>query len=221
MRKINLVTIKTRRLSEIFQSLDIKFAWVNHKFEEVSVPGKCRDFLGDCLWSKKTGNTAAIYGFVYDYKDKPFDDCRFSLKFPNDSARENFINNIYYLHDKEKQAGVKLSKVYKTQNKDTLVIEGSNHWINSTWKISLYTFYIKVMSYPTPSDVKSPENSYIEYLKDGKEEILLSKIKRLRTEYIPNNMGDAHNYMGFVSLIQGNAWCLETNKNKQLVFGAA
>lgn len=219
MKKINLIKIKVKSLSELFQSLDIKFAWVNHKFEEVSTPAKCRDFLGDCIWSKKTGKKAFIYDFVYNYKTSPFDDCRFSLKFPDEFSKTNFIKNLPYLYKREKQAGVKLSKIFETQEKNTLVIEGSNTWINATWKISLYTFYLKVMSYDNAANVLSPENGYIKHLTGGKETVLLSKIRYLRKEYIPSDISSAHNYMGFVSLIKGTDYCNEAVLNHKLVFG--
>src|SRR5512139_1741402 len=164
MKSIKLTKIKTKRLAEIFQSLDIKFAFVNKKFEEVSLPAKCRDFLGDCIWSRKTGKEANIYSFVYDYKTTPFDDCRFSLKFPTGESYNNFIANLPMLHEKEKKAGVKLSKIFMTDDKTTLVIVGSNYWIKDSWKVSLYTFYLKLMSYKSISVVQSPENSYISYL---------------------------------------------------------
>lgn len=217
MKKINLVKHSGLNLAEIFQSLDIKFAFVNRKYEEVSAPAKCRDFLGDCIFSRKTKQKVGIWGFKYDYKDTPYDDCRFSLKFPTTESKDNFIANLSYLHTKEKQAGVKLSKVYETQLDNTLVIEGSNWWISTIWKVSLYTFYLKVMSYKTPQEVKSPENDYIKYLTQEKENKMLSKIKT-KVEYLPTNTNSAHNYMGFVSLIQGKD-CNETTINHKFVFG--
>lgn len=221
MKKIKLVKTEVKSLSEIFQTLDIKFAWVNKKFEEVSTPAKCRDFLGDCIWSKKTGKASSIYGFKYNYKESPFDGCRFSLKFPDDTSKANFIKNLSYLHEREKQAGVKLTKVFETQELNTLVIKGSNTWANATWKISLYTFYLKVMSYASPEHVKDPESGYIGYLSNGKEATLLSKVKRLKKEHIPSDIGSAHNYMGFVSLIKGINYCDEIVLNHKLVFGKA
>lgn len=219
MKKVKLTKIKISSLSEIFQSLDIKFSWVNKNFEQVSTPAKCRDFLGDCLWSKKKGKVASIYGFFYDYKKTPFDDCRLSLTFPDNNSKDNFLKNISYLHQREKQAGVKLSRVFETQDKSTLIIEGSNCWITSAWKISLYTFYLKVISYEDISKVKDPESVYIKSLSKEREDTLLSKVRHSRFEHTPDSISDAHNYMGFLSVIRGSDYCSETVLNHKLIFG--
>lgn len=219
MKKINLVKHKGMSLAEIFQSLDIKFAYVNKDFVEVSAPAKCRDFLGDCVYSRKTKQPVSIYGFKYEYSVTPYDDCRFSLKFPDESSRSNFIANLSYLHEKEKQAGVKLSKIYETQEKNTLVIEGSNHWISSVWKVSFYTFYLKVMSYKTPSDVQSPEDEYIGYLTPTIESTMLGAVKKLRKEVLPTDTDVAHNHMGFLSVLKGKSYVAVYNHN--LIFGKA
>ena len=201
MKKITLVKHKGLNLAEIFQSLDIKFAFVNKNGEQVSAPGKCRDFLGDCIWSKKYNEKAYIYGFTYNYSETPYDDCRLSLKFPSTEAMTNFLVNLPYLHEKEKKAGVKRSVVYETQEKDTLVIAGSNWWINAVWKISLYTFYIKVMSYKTPQDCGDPENKYVKKLTPEIEDQMLSKIKKKSKQVLKTDIYVAHNNSGFVSLI--------------------
>lgn len=212
MKSVKLKKIAVKHLCEIFQSLDIKFAYVNKKMEEVSVPAKCRDFLGDCIFSRKAGKSVGVYGFNYDYSKQPFDDCRFSLKFPNHDSYTNFINNISFLHEREKQAGVKLSKIFTTDDKSTLVIEGSNYWVSAIWKVSLYTFYLKLISYKTPTEVESPENKYLEKLTPEKEAKLLSKVKNKKSEEFHHaDIYSVHNNYGFYSLLQG------TNPNTQLV----
>jgi hypothetical protein len=202
MKSIKLVKIKVSSLAEIFQSLDIKFAWVNKKYKEVSVPAKCRDFLGDCIYSKKSKNPVNIYGFRYNYKNTPFDDCRFSLLFPNSKSYNNLINNLPYLHEREKKAGVKLTKVYATDAELTLVVEGSNYWSSDIWKISLYTYYLKLISYTDPTKPKNPENTYAAKFTSDKEEKMLSGIKR-KTTIMPKDYHVAHNYFGFYSVLNG------------------
>lgn len=202
MKTVALKLIATKHLAEIFQSVDIKFSFVNKKMEQVTVPAKCRDFLGDCVFSRRYKKAVSIYGFSYNYTQKPFDDCRFSLKFPNKETMTNFINNINYLHEREKQAGVKLTEIFKTDQKNTLVVEGSNYWINSVWKISLYTFYLKLISYKTLADVESPENAYVTVLTPEKEAVMLSKIKGRKPDHFPNlNTYDVHNKHGFYSML--------------------
>lgn len=216
MKSIKLIKTKVKSLSEIFQAVDIKFAFVNKNFEEVSTPAKCRDFLGDCIWSRKKGKPVNIYGFSYNYKQTPYDDCRFSLKFPDEHSKTNFINNLSYLHEKEKKAGVKLSRVFSTQEKDTLVIEGSNYWIRSSWKISLYTFYLKVISYKDVTKLQSPEKGYMAQLTAEREATLLSKVKKV-DEVLADNIDTQHNYSGFVSAITGKYYVAVDNN--KLIFG--
>ena len=221
MKSIKLTNIKVNQLAEIFQSLDVKIAYVNKKYEEVSVPAKCRDFLGDVIVSKKVKEPMEIYGFKYDYKEKPFDDCRFSLKFPDNYSKENFIKNLPYLHEKEVQAKVKKSVIISTQHDNTLVIEGSNYWVSSVWKVSLYTLYLKVMGYPSPDKLEQPESSYIKHLTPEIETKMLSKVK-MKKEFYPQNTYHCHYDMGFVSVIKGKTSDVpETVMNHNLIFGAA
>ena len=42
MKTVDLKLIATTHLAEIFQSVDIKFSFVNKKMEQVTVPAKCR-----------------------------------------------------------------------------------------------------------------------------------------------------------------------------------
>lgn len=203
MKQVKLNKITVRSLSEIFQSLDIKFAYVNKKMEQVTVPAKCRDFLGDCIYSKKKKTSVSIYGFSYNYKDKPFDDCRLSLTFPDSNSYDNFINNINYLHEREKQAGVKLTEIFTTDDKSTLVIEGSNYWVSAVWKVSLYTFYLKLISYKSIDLAKSPEDKYIKKLTPQIESAMLTKVKTRKAEWYDQNTSTSniHNNYGFYSMI--------------------
>lgn len=216
MKSIKLIKTKTKPLAEIFQSLDIKFAWVNKKYEEVSTPCKCRDFLGDCIYSKQSGNKVNIYSFQYNYKDTPFDDCRFSLKFPDQQSYNNLIKNLPYLHEREKKAGVKLTKVFATDDKTTLVIEGSNHWRNDIWKISMYTYYIKLISFADPTKPGKPENTYAALLTPEKEDKMLAGIKR-SIKCMPSNYDYAHNYYGFYSVLKGLSCVLPISKKLGVV----
>src|SRR5674476_568253 len=114
---MNIKLFKVNSLCEIFQSIDVKFAFVNKKGTEVSCPAKCRDFLGDCLWSKATGKVVSIYSFLYSFKKKPYDidTLRLSLHFPNDETKELFIKNINNLNAIESIAMVWIKTlIYET-----------------------------------------------------------------------------------------------------------
>lgn len=195
--------IKVNNLAEIFQSIDIKFAFVNDKMEQVSVPAKCRDFLGDCLWSKATGKNVDIWSFIYNYKETPYSDSklRLSLKFPDMPTKEVFLSHIDYLHTKEKQAGTSLTKVFNTQEEDTLLIESSKYWQSAVWKISLFTYYLKVMSNVDMNNLTVPENTYAAAMSQAIEEKLLAKIKGRKVTF-SESLKTNHDYSGFYSLIK-------------------
>lgn len=188
-------------LSEIFQSVDIKFTYVDSKGQQVHMPCKCRDFLGDMIWSRKTGKKVSIYGMQYDYKKNPYDldVTRFSLKFPNPDVMKNFINNFAYLTDREKKYGIPESKLYTTDDSSTLVIEGDKVWQSNVWKISIYTFYIKLMGYKDITQPNQPEWNYANKY-NPLEEKFLSKIQ-LEDEDTLQDLDMAHNYSGFYSII--------------------
>jgi len=193
--------------AEIFQSLDIKFALVaetnKDTYTQQHLAIKCRDFLGDCLWSKKKKLRAQIYGFSYDFLEAPFDAnaLKLTLKFPNDISMKNFKDNISYLHNKEEQAGTKLSEVFPTDQENTLLVISDKIWQSSVWKISLITFYMKIASYKNTSLLEEPEDSYFEILSPKAEKTLLSKVLKKDNKW-HKEISYVHNYSGFVSLIK-------------------
>ena len=165
-------------LCEIFQSLDIKFSILNDKLEELIPKAKCRDFLGDCSWSRLTGNKVKLYGIEYSFNDKPYDTetLRLTLKFPNETTRETFLKNIDFVHTKERKAGTSLTQVFETQEKDTLMIEADKIWMTDQWRISLYTYYLKCLSYPDPNNPMGNESRYASKLIKKKEDGFLSVV---------------------------------------------
>lgn len=203
MEQVKLVKFKNpKNTNEIFQSLDIKFAFVNSSYEQISNPIKCRDFLGDCIWSKKTGNKARIYGFEFDYKDTPYDTevLRMSLTFPNGESQTNFVNNISKLHEREVKVGLSLTKIFTTQDKSILVIEADKTWQSSIWKVSLYTFYLKLISYKNVTELENPEDKYWTTL-EPKEDFILDRVY-VEEEHLFDEIYSAHNYSGFISCLK-------------------
>ena len=191
-------------LAEIFQSMDIKFAFVNKDYQQVHQPCKCRDFLGDMIWSRKTGQLVKIYGLAYDFAEHPYDTevTRFSLKFPNRDQLDNFIKNINYLHKREKAYKIpSLTKILETDKNLTIVIESDKVWQSHGWKLSLFTFYIKLMGYEDPLKPKSPESGYLTALTPEKEHEFLSNIF-LDVDDLHKELYYSHNYSGFYTAIQ-------------------
>jgi hypothetical protein len=124
------------------------------------------------------------------------------------------MNNLDKLHEKEKQAGVKKSVLFMTENPLIFIIKGDNRWMADTWKLSLWTFYLKLISYENEKVLASPEVHYYKYLTKEIEDSMLSKIADGKEIEIPaESLSNQHNYAGFVSLIK--------SREKEYSFGSA
>jgi len=195
--------------AEIFQSLDIKFAFVSkiddNSYKQLHLAVKCRDFLGDCIWSGITKQVASIWSFKFNASKTPLDTdkLRLSMKFPDKYSMECFINNFYTLDQKDLLAGTFLSKWYPTDQDNTIIVEADPLWQSEVWKISLYSYYLKVISYKSIEGLMEPENRYAAILTKPIEEKLLSKIKTMQ-EVLNTTMMQAHNDSGFVTIIKGS-----------------
>ena len=190
-------------LCEIFQSLNIKFSMVNNKGVQICAPHKCRDFLGDIIWSKKTGKKVSIYGFNYNHKTAPKDETvtRLSMKFPSLVTRKTFIKNMKVFNERLTSFGAEPCKIM-TAGTHTLVVEGDKCWQSVSWKMSFYTFYLKVMAYKSVDELKDPEDIYWEKLQKNPEvEALFWKNINNPYEYISGNIGEQHNNTGFFSIM--------------------
>lgn len=191
-------------LAEIFQSMDIKFAYVNDKYQRVHQPCKCRDFLGDMIWSRKKGQAIQIYGLSYNFAEHPYDTevTRFALNFPSSQSAENFKKNIGYIHAREKKYNVPtISKILDTTTPNVLIIESDKVWQSDGWKLSLYTFYIKLMSYDDVANPKSPESRYLKALTPEKEHQFLSHLFSDFPDSLHNELYYSHNYCGFFTAL--------------------
>jgi len=206
-------------LSEISQSMNIKFAFVtkidDNNYKQVMTEVKCRDFLGDLLYSREHSKPASIYGFNYDYKESPYDDdkLRLSLKFPVPAALEffkgNYEGNIRYAEHLSK---VEPSIIIETNIPNTVIIEADKAWQSEVWKLSLFTFYLKLISYQDLNNIKQPELSYYTTLKkSNKEDFLLSLINKDNKDKINIEIGCAHNDSGFISLINNRHYLSRKN----------
>lgn len=200
---------KSAHLAEIFQSVDIKFSFLKkdtaEEFSQITAPAKCRDFLGDVLWSKETGKSVVIYGFKYDYKADPFDEeaLQLSLTFPSQESLDAFKSHLDFIHEKEDTAGVSRTEVYETDDKGTLILVADPSWQKSPWRISLYTYYVKLASYPDMTKLESPEKDYAKVLTKEKESVLLANVKSTE-KYFHAAMYANHEEAGIVATIKGH-----------------
>jgi len=197
-------------LSEIFQSLDIKFSFINKDLEEITAPAKCRDFLCDVVYSRLENTPVQVYGFKYDFAKNPYDvdTLRLKVTFPSKLSKVTFTKNIKKLHDDERSAKVgQLTKVFDIKNDNlSILIEADKIWQETPWKLSLYSFYIKRYSYKDDKSLKEPENKYIKHLtKDDNESILLSRItdgviQKFTGTYI-HNIHDTNGFIHYITNI--------------------
>jgi len=199
---------KKLHLSEIFQSLDIKFSFLDKNYRQVTVPAKCRDFLGDCIFSRIKETPVNIYGFSYDYSESPYylDKTRLLLTFPSILVKNKFIRNLNTLHSLEEEAHLCLTKVYKVEGANlALIVEGDKNWQEDSWKISLYSFYLKKLSYSSDKCLLYPEKDYNKTLTTMNEGLLLKNIRRETSQYMCGDLMENHNYSGFVSILTGRS----------------
>lgn len=205
--KKKIVKRKTKAYNEIFQSIDLKFSFVTEKdgvYTELFSPVKCRDFLGDCIYSKHKKEEVCIYGFSFLFEETPFDEdkIKLSLTFPNTEAMENFKKNFFTQSLLEKQYKIAPSVWYETDHKETLVVEASKIWQSAIWKISLFTFYLKLLCYQTREQAKDPENEYLKALTPEKEEKLMKNIRKEKEIY-NHNIIRVHHDSGFYTILRG------------------
>lgn len=217
MKKLHL--FKQVNLAEIFQAVEVKLAFLNkvgREYTQAHATVQCRDFLGDCIWAESVGKRAFIYSFEFDptkqHLDK--DKVRLSLKFPDENTYNLFHTNFKSVQYKDSLAGVAISKLYKTNQPLTIIVEASKYWQSAQWKISLYTYYLKLACYPNFVATSKPEVDYQNELKIDYELKFLSKVKS-KFHFLHEDIYSAHNKSGFVSICKN----YNTYLNEKLLGG--
>jgi hypothetical protein len=153
MRVIKTVLNSGTKYYEIQQTAALRFAFVNKTDEttvrQVFAPVMCRDFLGDVLYSEREKRTAEIFGFKYDPNEKKIDRdvTRMSISFPSQEHLGFFKEHLFWLHQLEEANGLSLTKVIETDEKEILIVEGDTWWMGGIWRISAYTFFLRIMTY--------------------------------------------------------------------------
>lgn len=211
-------------LNEIFQSLDIKFAYVNKdkdgNFFQIHKEAKCRDFLGDVIWAKKTKNPVSIYGFRYAHAigfEKNEDNTILSIKFPEFESLQNFKRRLCTLHTQEKKYGIEKTQLFSTDDKLTLLVVADKDYQSTVWKMSWFTYQLKLLSYKSAKEIKAPETNYKKYLTTTNVKALWTSVKNAFNEELSNELHMAHNHSGFVSIIKSNG----AHTNYKEIFGGA
>lgn len=171
-----------QNLSEIYQSVEIKFALAGEDGDIVkqSHPWvKCRDFLHDALRSQITGTESYIYGFKFNPKIPSFPKISLNKTLLMVSQqtiddvkvfRENLSRALPFIHYYENLAGVAnstLKKIPLTFCKDkqdfkhVWLFEGSLFWIAAPYMISMLTLLLRLGGkLPKVTAVDDPEKIY-------------------------------------------------------------
>lgn len=147
---------------EIGQQKKVLFSFCNKKgnvLKQLFSPVLCRDFLSDVLVAEEWNKKVSRYAFVYNPARTKIDRDKTRLLLTiNDEDKNNLINNLDILHEIEHN-----NKLIRTEithvDDNTLLVEGSKVWLNSTFSLHLYTFLLKAISYEY-------EHNWFEELKD-------------------------------------------------------
>ena len=151
---------------EIFQSVEVRMAFINRRGHEIFYPVRCRDFLCDAILSKHTGKPVSVWGFKYSYEKTKFHPGWVSLHFPDAATFENFKKNW------------KLGKMYVINN-NTILVNAGSYWFTDPWKISWLTMRMKFACFIRYGSFSSPESRYYKEVK-GKEK-MLDKLAKAHT----------------------------------------
>lgn len=150
MKKLKFIAPRND-LNEIYQQIDLKFALVNIKSDEIKVLTnlvKCRDYLSDALVTTKTGVVLERqYGFRYEPSNTEMWDIsesiNFLLKIPSE-YEGIFKGNLFLLNDLEEWYGWDLTTVEHVKE-DYFLLTGDKRWTTSIFMISLYSFLLRTL----------------------------------------------------------------------------
>lgn len=220
---------------EISQLSKTNFTFLNKvgtkEYKELFYPVKCRDFLGDVLFSEKYKVPVLKYNFSYNPEESKIDRKSTLLGVPvgNEEIKKKILDNLYKLHEIEKKNGIKLTKVSSVS--DTyLIFAGSTFWQSRLWLISLYTNIIRGLehdinffNYLDPH-IKYDGYTELTYFSDlGKQklEFLLNNLRNIRAfsntihgyKKDVTDLTNIHNNTGFSSLFSGNNYYANKNNS--------
>lgn len=176
------------KLTEISQTKLLRFAFLAggsmepgsemHTFHPMI---KCRDYLNDVISSREDGRTYHVYGFDIGPENNELeqDATKLLLQFPGPQERDTFVANFGALRRLEQTYfnGVEPSILFHVDNKSPyLAVKGDKFWQRTTYLISLYSFWMRVILY-----FKSEEDFWLDYADEeggGVDKMYLSRLKR-------------------------------------------
>lgn len=209
--------------AEIYQQTKMQFAVCYREGDDIykySDWVKCRDFLTDIPWSIVHKKTVSIYGFTYDPKTIPYntDKIRYLLKDNNKDEFKNIIDNLHLLNKIEEKNGFEKSILTQIED-DVWMIEGDIIWTESSFTVSLYTFFIKCLCYKHKDNNlfsnlgTTNESTYYEQVKTSLTPILYRLREVFEQTTTPSgrineeedkeiSQGNLHNNSGIVAVLK-------------------
>lgn len=151
------------KLNEIFQSNELKFAFVDKTDEEGTylclMPFiKCREYFNELLMVNHHPDDFSfddVHGFKYQPKYKlNLEQTTMAVKFPNKNTAAKFMENLKHLNNVEEANSLdELTTVEQTNKTNVYLIKASKFWIQKCILLNIYTLLIKllVLDYPTKS----------------------------------------------------------------------
>lgn len=193
------MTVNVEIKFSFFPTAQRSLAWVNKIGEEWTTlysPEDCRTRLND-YWYKTVKN------YSYDWRVQnpvgvvPDEEC--TAIFFYGRFLTNVKKNIKKLNTLEEEHGI-IPTTYIVTNKGIIFI-GDKIWQSALWKITLFSFYLKSLTYSKWVD--GPEMEYYPILKPY-ETTLLQKVVSEKKEILHSTQFcDVHLYSGFVTICQG------------------
>lgn len=144
--KLSKATRPKVMYAEIGQNSSTRFAFVSEdegKFTELFYPVKCRDFLGDVVFSNYYDKKVDIYYFTFHTKLDQ-DHTKLSLFTPDENEHKLILDNLPYLWKIEDQNNLSRTEII-TIDKNTDILYADSFWQTKIWAISLYTHIIRCL----------------------------------------------------------------------------
>jgi len=198
----------------------------------------CRDFLHDALRNQLNGTNESIYGFHFDPNENPpLNLSKISILVKREpdfgenpsKASKNTLeilnNSLKILRCMEEFGGIKpLSKMFAVKGeKDVYLFEGAKDWMESTFMISLYTFFMRLgakklqfetkkelddqLKKLTKSKVSDNDVQYLKSVRPYINKIIINRKKLVYDKkgerlFDKQNINMFHNYTGIVALAE-------------------
>lgn len=231
-------------LSEAGQTIPARFAFCNrigeNELEVLSLPAKCRDYLGDALFQTAHNVKVTEYGFCIekhvDMKN-PFLVIVFPAKENFEAFKKNVSKVIHPIEDKNNFTQTKVFDDVEGYKNPTVILSFSPKWVKSIMMISFFTFLCKCCMYSTEITASNwkefiknnagTERGYLSSFSDKEFEVFCSNLHAHPNVYWISGFAESvnakegywggaiHNHSGFVSIAGYARQLLKHSKEDQ------